>query len=109
MGAKISKQYPSYKSKPKVFKLPLNFLFNGPHKNTFGIFEISSFRFLTIFFFENFKFTIVPLMEKLKTSIIWSEIWDPPLTGSISAYMGYLWPCGIQGHLGVIRCTFDFL
>ncbi len=39
MGAKISKRH-SYKSQPKVFKLFLNFLPNGPHKTTFGIFEI---------------------------------------------------------------------
>ena len=50
MGAKISKRYSvSYKSQPKVFILALNFPPNGPHK-TFGIFQIFSFRFLTIFF-----------------------------------------------------------
>ncbi len=32
MGAKISKRYSSYKSQPKVFKLFLNFLPNGPTK-----------------------------------------------------------------------------
>ena len=40
MGGKISKR-DSYKSQPKVVKLVLNFPPNGPHKNTFGIFEIS--------------------------------------------------------------------
>ncbi len=40
MGAKISKRYSSYKSQPKVFKLFLNFLPNGPHKTMLGIFEI---------------------------------------------------------------------
>ena len=35
------------------------FLLNGPHKSTFDIFEILSFWFLTILFFENFKFIIV--------------------------------------------------
>ena len=49
MGANISKRYSSYKSQPKVFKLFLNFLPNGPHKTTFGIFEILSFWFLAIF------------------------------------------------------------
>ena len=39
MGAKISKRC-SYKSQPKVLKLLLNFFSNGPHKTTFGIFEI---------------------------------------------------------------------
>ncbi len=45
MGAKISKRYSSssYKSQLKAFTLFLNFLPNGPHKNTFGIFEILSF------------------------------------------------------------------
>ncbi len=39
IGAKISKRYSSYKSQPKGFKLSLNFLPNGPHNTTFGIFE----------------------------------------------------------------------
>ncbi len=42
MGAKISKRY-FYKSQPKVYKLVLNFPPNGPHKTTFGIFEILGF------------------------------------------------------------------
>ena len=43
MGMKIiSKRY-SYKSQPKAFKLFLNFLPNGLHKTTFGIFKILSF------------------------------------------------------------------
>ncbi len=50
MGANISKRYSSYKSQPKFLNLVLNFPPNGPHKNLFGIFEILSFRFLTIFF-----------------------------------------------------------
>ncbi len=49
MGAKISKRYSSYKSQPKVFELFLNFLPNGPHKTTFGIFEILKFEILTNF------------------------------------------------------------
>ena len=47
MGAKISKR--SYKLQPNVFKLFLNFPPNGPHKTTFGIFEILSLRLLMIF------------------------------------------------------------
>ncbi len=43
MGAKIAKGYSSNKSQPKAFKLFLNFLSSGPHKTTFGIFEILSF------------------------------------------------------------------
>ena len=33
----------------------------------------------------------------------WSKVdwnWD-----SGNTYMGYLWPCSVQGHLRVIRCT----
>ncbi len=82
-GSNNSKFNSFYKSQP-VFKLVLNFPSNGPHKTTFGIFELLSFQFLTSFS-ENFKFTIVAYMEKLETSIIWktsdgrakqSEIWD---------------------------------
>ena len=40
MEVKLSKRYSSYKSQPKGFKLVLNFLPNGPHKITLGIFEI---------------------------------------------------------------------
>ncbi len=39
MGPKISKRYSSYKSQTKVFKLFLNFLPNGAHKNAFGNFK----------------------------------------------------------------------
>ncbi len=59
MGVKMSKRY-FYKLQLKVFKL-VKFPPNGPHKTTFGIFEILSFQILTIFFSsENFKFTLVP-------------------------------------------------
>ncbi len=49
MGAKISKHYSSYKSQPKVFKLFLNFLPNGPHQTMFGIFEILKIEIFTNF------------------------------------------------------------
>ncbi len=49
MGAKVSKRYSSYKSQPKVFKLFLNFLPNGPHKSMFGIFEMLKIEILTNF------------------------------------------------------------
>ncbi len=49
VGAKISKRY-SYKSQWNVSKLVLNFLLKGPHKNTFGVFEILKIEHLTIFF-----------------------------------------------------------
>ncbi len=69
-----SKRYSSYKSQPKVCKLFLNFLSNGPHKNAFGIFEILSLWFLMIFFS---KISNSPLyhMEKPKTSIIWKRVY----------------------------------
>ena len=49
--AKISKRYSSYKPQPKAFKLFLNFLPNGPHKTTLGMFEILKIEILMIFFF----------------------------------------------------------
>ncbi len=49
MGAKISKRYSSYKSQPKVFKLFLNILPNGPHKTKFGIFKILKIEILMNF------------------------------------------------------------
>ncbi len=50
MGGKIGKRYSSYKSHPKAFKVFLNFLPNGPHKTTFGIFEILKIKILMNFF-----------------------------------------------------------
>ncbi len=70
MGAKISKCYSSYKSQPKVLTLFLNFLPNGPHKTTFGIFDILKIEILTDFIrfrnigpdgSENFK--TLPLLQ----------------------------------------------
>ncbi len=55
MGVKISKRYSSHTSQPKVFKLVLNFLPNGPHKTVFEIFDILSFRFLIISFFKKIQ------------------------------------------------------
>ncbi len=52
MRAKISKRYTSYKSQEKTFKPFLNFLHNGPHKTTFGIFEILKIEILTDLFFR---------------------------------------------------------
>ncbi len=73
MGAKPSKRYYSFKSQPKVFKLFLNFLHNGPHKSMFGIFQIlvvtspgpyarTYFEFLKknffLIFYEYFSFSL---------------------------------------------------
>ncbi len=71
MAAKISKRY-SYKSQPKVFKLFLNFLPNGPHKNRWGIFEILKIEILTNFIrfnmgpngSENFKTLLLQIAAK---------------------------------------------
>ena len=68
MGVKISKRYSSYKSQRNVFKLVLNVTPNGPHRMTLRIFQILSFRFVTIF---SRKFQIHHCMKKSKTSIIW--------------------------------------
>ncbi len=57
MGVKIAK-HSFYKSQPKSFQTSPEFS-NGPLKTTVGIFELLSFRFLTVFF-NNFKFTSVP-------------------------------------------------
>ena len=73
MGAKFSKRYSSYKSQPNAFKLFLNFLPNGPHKTTFGIFEILRLPFLIFFFFENFKSTIVPYRETKNLNYLENE------------------------------------
>ena len=59
MGAKSSKRYSSLKSLFNFSKLLLNFLPSGPHKVLLEL----SLRYLTIFFFENFNFTVVPYGE----------------------------------------------
>ena len=60
--SKVSKRYSFYKSQPRLFKLLLNFLPNGPHKTAFGIFwKLKFWRILFIFVnmapygSENFK------------------------------------------------------
>ena len=58
MGANVSKGYSSYKLQPKVCKLLLDFIPNGPHKITFEIIESLKIESLTIFF-------------------LFSLIWDP--------------------------------
>ncbi len=63
MGANISKRYSSYKSQPKAFKRFLNFLPNGAHKNTVGIFEILKTEILLIFF--SFSLTWDPMGAKI--------------------------------------------
>ncbi len=74
MGAKISKRYSSYKLQPKVLNLFLNFPPNAPHKNTLGISEILSFRFLTFFFsFSKISSSLLWDMGKSKTSITWKR------------------------------------
>ena len=104
------KAYFFYKSQPRFIKLLLNDFPSGPHKTTFGIFEILSFRFLT-FFFQIHHCT---LWRNQTTSNIWktsdrnakrSEIWD---SGSSSIYMGYLF-VAFKVIFGVIRYTFIFL
>ena len=62
MGVNISKRY-SYKSQPKTFKLFLNFLSNGPHKTTFGIFEILKISIL-IFFFCSASMLLAEIMVR---------------------------------------------
>ncbi len=45
MGGKISKEYFSYKSQPKVLKLFLNFLPNSPHKIRLGFLKFWKLKF----------------------------------------------------------------
>ena len=79
MGAKISKHYSSYKSQAKLFKLLLNFLPNGPHKTTFGIFQILKIKILMIFF--SFSLTWDPMGAKIS---------NLGLRVEHSVYIGYL-------------------
>ena len=72
----MSKNYSSYKSQRKSFQIcPEFFPSYGPPKTAFnlGLFEILSYRFLTIFP-ENFKFTIVA----------YGQIKKPQLSGKMS-------------------------
>ncbi len=70
MAAKISKRYHSLKSVFYPFKLFMHFLLSGPHESTFWIFEIFSFRFLTIF---KKKSTIVPYGETKNLNYLENE------------------------------------
>ncbi len=67
-GIENSKHYSSYKSQPKVFKLFLNFFLMVLKKVLFWIFEILSFRFLTIFF-RKFQFYHCSLLRNQKPQL----------------------------------------
>ncbi len=90
----------------------LNFPLGGFHQNMF--FENLFFRILTIYFFQNFKFTVVAHDEIKKPQVSGKQATvekmhrNLGLTCSSSAYMGYFWPCSVQSHIGIFRCTFDF-
>ncbi len=62
MGANISKRYSSYKSQPKMFKLFLNLLHNGPYKIAFGSFEMLKIEFIEI---DLFSLTWDPMGVKI--------------------------------------------
>ena len=47
---RFPKHYLVYKLQPKFIKLLPNFRLNGPHKSTFGIFEILKIEILAFFF-----------------------------------------------------------
>ena len=114
MGVKILKSYSSDKLQPKF--LVLNFLRNGPHKTAFGIFEILSFQFFNDFFFQKFQIhhctCILWRNQKPQLSGKWALVEQNGVklgfVGSTLIYLGYLWPCSIKNHFGVIRCTFNF-
>ncbi len=99
----------SYHTQLNIFNFFLNCLPNERHKITFGMSEILSFPFLTMFCQKC----------QIPHSTLWRNIKYPQLSGnrailqlkvvnsgkiSISVY---LWPCSVQGHLGPIRCTCD--
>ena len=70
----FTKSY-SYKSQLKVFKLFLSFLLNGPHKTTFGIFEILKIEISTFYFYLFIFFGVFLNMEpneseKFKTPLL---------------------------------------
>ncbi len=71
MGGKVPKPY-SYKSQPKAVKLFLNYLPNGPHKMTFGIFEILKIEILTIFF--SFSLTWDPMGAKISKCYLFRSV-----------------------------------
>ncbi len=73
MGAKVLKRYSSCKSQPKVFKVFLNFLPNGPHKTKFGSFDILKIEILMYFVIfsnigpyrgGNFKTLLLPKTQR---------------------------------------------
>ena len=69
---KFQKHYSSYKSQPKVFKLFLSFLPNGPQKST--ILNFLNFEFMTFFFvFVNMG----PYGNKTFKTLLLSQIMYP--------------------------------
>ncbi len=64
---------PTTNLQPKVSKLLLNFLLNGPHETTLGILETFNFCFLMTLFLENLKFPFVPCGETKSLSYLEKE------------------------------------
>ena len=75
MGAKISKHYSSYKWQPNVLKPVLNFLPMVVIKLRWGIlkFRVSDFKRFLLFFFENFKFTMIVDYGEIKKNVNYLE------------------------------------
>ena len=82
--SKNSIRYPCYKLQPKLLKLLLIFSSHWFAQNNVWDFKNFEIPIFSIFFFENFEFSIVAYGES-KTSIIWkmsdrraalSAIWD---------------------------------
>ena len=78
MGSYASENFKTLlllKISQKFWNVFMNFSPNGRHKIMLRIFEILNFRFLTNFFFENFKFTIVPYGEIKNLKYLENDGW----------------------------------
>ncbi len=106
MGAKKIQNATPTKIVAKRFQTCPEFFSQWSAQNYLGIFEIISFRFLTIFF-KHLNSPLYP-MEKQKTLIIWktsgrraNRSQSLGLNRISSTYGVPL----VQGHIGVIRCN----
>ncbi len=90
----------------KGFQTCPEFTSQWSSQNNFANFRNLRFRLLMIFFPQNFKFTVVGYDEIQNFHYVekersWSEMdANLGLVKSYCTYMGYLWPCSVQGHLG---------
>ncbi len=111
MGPNMNENFKTYPYYNRIHMFS-NLSWNAPHQITlFLTFWVPIFYY---FFVSNISnLPLYPKSQKPQLSgnrviLVHNGVTQLRPAGSSSTYMGYLWPCNVQGNLGVIRCTSHF-